>query len=142
MIVPDVNLLVYAYNSDAPFHEQAKAWWKGLMNGCHDVGLPWVVSLGFLRLMTNPRVLIQPLTATEAMSHVNSWFERLQVSILQPGPRHLQILQSFADRQLLVSNLVTDAHLAALAIENGAELHSNDADFTRFPGLRHRNPIV
>jgi toxin-antitoxin system PIN domain toxin len=141
MIVPDVNLLVYAYNSDAPGHEQAQQWWADLMNGHQDVGLPWAVSLGFIRLMTNVKVLTDPLTAGEALFHVKSWLERTQVSILNPGPRHLQILDNFAEQQLLASNLTIDAHLAALAIENNAELHSNDADFFRFPGLRHRNPL-
>ena len=141
MIIPDVNLLIYAYNLDAPAHEQAESWWTELMNGNRDVGLPWAVSLGFIRLMTNRKVLVQPLSASEAVLHVKSWFERNQVFALHPGPRHLQILESFADQRLIVSNLATDAHLAAIAIEYNAELHSNDADFSRFPGLQHSNPL-
>lgn len=142
MIIPDINLLVYAYNRDAPHHAQARVWWQGLMEGSQTVGLPWVVGLGYLRLMTNRRILEKPLEAAEALSHVQAWMARPQVQILPAGPRHLQILESFSQQRLLSSALVTDAHLAALAIEHQAELHSNDCDFDRFPGLRWRNPLV
>ncbi len=142
MIIPDINLLVYAYNRDAPHHGSAALWWKRLMEETQPIGLPWAVSLGFVRLMTNRKILVKPLHASEALSHIQSWLVRPQVQILQPGPRHLQLLESFANLQLLSSELVTDAHLAALAIENQAELHSNDADFNRFPGLRWRNPLA
>ena len=142
MIVPDINLLVYAYNRDAPHHASANVWWKNLMEGVQPVGLTWVACLGFLRLMTNRKILAKPLEADEALSHIQSWVARPQVQILQPGPRHLQILASFSRHHLLSSALVTDAHLAALAIETQSELHSNDADFERFPGLRWRNPLA
>ena len=142
MIVPDINLLVYAYNTDAPHHALARHWWLDLMSGRQTVGLPWLINLGFLRLMTNNRVLERPLTAAEALAHIRSWVERPQVQVLQPGPRHLDILDSFAAQQLISSPLTTDAHLAALAIEYQAELHSNDSDFDRFPGLRRRNPLT
>lgn len=142
MIVPDINLLVYAYNRDAPNHAAASVWWKNLMEGEQLVGLAWIVCLGFLRLMTHRKILTSPLEAHEALSHIQSWMDRPQVQILQPGPRHLQILASFSRHRLLSSALVTDAHLAALAMESQAELHSNDADFERFPGLRWRNPLI
>ena len=141
MIVPDINLLVYAYNTDAPHHVPARNWWRDIMSGQQTVGIPWVVSLGFLRLMTNNRVLARPLTATEALARIRSWMECPHVQVLQPGLRHLDILESFAEQQLISSPLATDAHLAALAIEFQAELHSNDNDFDRFPGLRRRNPL-
>jgi len=141
MIIPDINLLVYAYNRDAPHHTPACTWWQGLMEGSQTVGIPWVVCLGFLRLMTNRKILEKPLEASEALLHIQAWSARPQVQFLQPGPRHLQILESFSGNRLLSSALVTDAHLAALAIEHQAELHSNDSDFDRFPGLRWRNPL-
>lgn len=141
MIIPDVNLLIYAYNMDAPHHLVAKKWWSGLMSGRQDVGLPWAVGLGFLRLMTSGKVMARPLTAAEALANVRSWMERTQVRILTPGVRHLDILDSFAARQLISSTVTTDAHLAALAIELGAEIHSNDSDFARFPGLHCHNPL-
>ena len=141
MIIPDINLLIYTYNKDAPYHVTAVEWWQDLMNGQQTVGLPWLVCLGFLRLMTSLKVLSRPMESELALSHVRSWMSRPQVQILQPGPRHLDILDSFAQKRLLSSALVTDAHLAALAIEHQAEIHSNDSDFDRFPGLRRRNPL-
>lgn len=141
MIIPDVNLLIYAYNTDAPCHSTAKQWWGGLMNGTEDVGISWVVAMGFLRLMTNSKVLERPLASPEALSHIRSWLERPQTQVITPGPRHLDILEDFAKNKLLSSSLTSDAHLAALAIELRAELHSNDSDFSRFPGLRCRDPL-
>ena len=140
--IPDVNLLVYAYNSDAPHHAAAKAWWERLLSRRDTVGVPWMVSLGFVRLMTHRAVLVTPLPPPEAMDHVRSWLERSNVEVLEPGPRHLQILDSVLRELGAAGNLTTDAHLAALAIEHQCELHSNDSDFARFPGLRWRNPLA
>lgn len=141
MIIPDVNLLVYAYNEDAPFHAAAKGWWQTRLSGNEPVGLAWVVLLGFVRIMSNRRVLASPMPFVEALGHCKSWLAMPNVSIVLPGPSHLDVLGS-----LLVGpvgpNLVTDAHLAALAIEHQAELHSNDSDFARFSGLRWRNPVA
>jgi toxin-antitoxin system PIN domain toxin len=141
MILPDINLLVYAYNSDAPGHRQAKAWWEACLSESQPVGLPWVVLLGFLRLMTSRSVLVAPLSWEEAIGHVRSWLERPQTQILQPGPRHLELLDSLMRVANGSGKLTTDVHLAALAIEYQAELHSNDSDFSQFPGLRKRNPL-
>ncbi|HSS49847.1 MAG TPA: type II toxin-antitoxin system VapC family toxin [Thermoanaerobaculia bacterium] len=141
MILPDINLLVYAYNSDAPNHRQAKAWWEACLTGSGSVGLPWATLLGFLRLMTNRSVLVDPLSAEEAIGHIRSWLERPQAQILHPGSRHLEVLASLMRSYQASAKLTTDAHLAALAIEHQAELHSNDGDFARFPGLRWTNPL-
>lgn len=141
MIVPDLNLLVYAYNLDAPHHHAARAWWEELLNGQVRVGLPWAVSLGFVRLMTHRTVLARPMAATEAVQRVRDWLARPQVEILDPGPRHLTILEGLLRAAGAAGSLTTDAHLAALAIEHQAELHSNDADFRRFAGLRWFDPI-
>ena len=111
------------------------------MNGTEEVGISWVVAMGFLRLMTNGKILERPLTASEALVQIRSWLERPQVQVITPGPRHLEILDGFAKRHLLSSSLTTDAHLAALAIELRAELHSNDSDFSRFPGLGCHDPL-
>jgi toxin-antitoxin system PIN domain toxin len=142
MTIPDINLLVYAYNSDSPLHKQARAWLEDTLSGTSVVGLPWAVCLGFTRLMTSRVVLIEPMASNEALGHVRSWLENPQAEIIQPGPRHLDILDSFARVGALASALMTDAHIAALAIEFQAEVHSNDTDFVRFPGLRWRNPLT
>lgn len=141
MIIPDVNLLVYAYNSDAPEHRAARAWWEDTLSGTQPVALPWVVLLGFVRIMTSRRILVSPLAMAEAVGHVRSWLERPQASVIQPGPRHLDLIEDLAQRVRASGELTTDLHLAALAIEHQAELHSNDADFSRFPGLHWRNPL-
>jgi toxin-antitoxin system PIN domain toxin len=142
MIMPDINVLVYAYNTDAPHHAAAKRWWEDVLSGRELVGIPWVVCLGFLRLMTNRRVCASPMEPAKALANIRSWLTRPHVQVLEPGPRHMDILDTFAAQQLLSSALCTDAHLAALAIENQAVLWTNDSDFVRFPGLRHRNPLA
>lgn len=141
MILPDVNLLIYAYNRDAPHHAEAKVWWEELLSSDLPVGLPWATALGFVRLMTHRAVLVTPLPAGLAMAHVRSWHLRPNVSVLEPGPRHLELLEQLFEALGTAGRLTTDAHLAALAIEHQCELCSNDADFARFPGLRWRDPL-
>lgn len=141
MILPDINLLVYAYNTADPRHEQARDWWEGAVNGSVPVGLPWVVASGFIRLMTHPRLLDRPLTAPEATRRVRAWLAAPSVTVIQPGRRFTELFLGFLDVLGTAGNLTTDAQLAALAVEHQAELNSNDADFSRFPGLRWRNPL-
>jgi toxin-antitoxin system PIN domain toxin len=142
VILPDLNLLVYAYNSDAPGHRRAKDWWESCLSETRPVGLPWAVILGYLRLTTSRRVLVDPFTTQEALGHIRSWLERPQVQVLQPGPRHLDLLDSLMQDAQASGDLTTDVHLAALAIEHQAELNTNDGDFSRFPGLRWTNPLL
>ncbi len=141
MIIPDINLLLYAYHPGAQLHAAARAWWEGLMRGHTPVGLPWVVITGFIRLSTTRGVLAQPATVAQAVARVDSWLAQRCVTHLNPGPSHFNIL-----KQTLActagGSLTTDAHLAALALEHQAELHSNDTDFSRFPGLRWKNPLA
>jgi toxin-antitoxin system PIN domain toxin len=141
VILPDVNLLVYAYAAKAPQHDAAKAWWERLLTAGEPVGLPWAVSLGFLRLMTHPAVLSTPMRPGQALAALESWYLRPSVQVVDPGPRHLRLLRGLLEGLGLAANLTTDAHLAALAIEHGCVLASSDADFGRFPGLRWVNPL-
>lgn len=141
MIIPDINLLVYAYNSDAPFHAPSRSWWESCLTQRGTVGLPWAVMLGFVRLMSSAAVCTDPMDPVVALGHLSSWLERPQTQIVVPGPRHLEILADIMAATRVSSRLTTDAHLAALAIEIQAELYSNDVDFARFPGLRWRNPL-
>ena len=140
MIVPDINLLLYAYNPGATRHAAARRWWERLLEGSSRVGIPWVVILGFVRLSTTRGVLVPPATVAQAMERVASWLTQPGVFVLNPGPGHFEVLRR---TMACISGgpLTTDAHLAALAIEFQAELHSNDADFSRFPELRWRNPL-
>lgn len=141
MIIPDINLLVYAYNEGAPDHAAARRWWEDAVNGTERIGVPWIVSTGFLRLMTHPRVLVSPVPVSAAIEYVRDWFRYSHVTPLNPGAEHLDHLQRNLVAAGVGATLVTDAHIAALAMEYQAEVHSNDGDFSRFPGLRWRNPL-
>ena len=142
MILPDINLLLHAYNTRSPLHTAARAWWEGLLNGARPVGLAWMGILGFVRLTTQRQVLVNPLPVTVACGHVRVWLAQPYVAVLDPGPRHAEILFGLLEGLGTAGNLTSDAHLAALAIEHQAELHSTDADFARFPGLRWTNPLT
>ena len=142
MIVPDINLLVYAYNADAPLHAGAKFWWEEVLTQAMPVGLPWAVACGFVRIMTDNRILERPLIPAQAIRHVRSWLERPAVQILDPGSRHLEILEDLLEQIRVGGRMMTDAHIAAVAIEHHAELHSNDRDFGRFAGLRWVDPLA
>jgi toxin-antitoxin system PIN domain toxin len=141
VILPDVNLLVYAYNTADPRHDQARDWWEATVNGSVPVGLPWVVASGFIRLMTHPRLLERPLSAPEATRRIRAWLEAPGVTVIQPGRRFAELFLGFLDALGTAGNLTTDAQLAALAVEHQAEFNSNDTDFSRFPGLRWHNPL-
>lgn len=141
MIIPDINLLVYAYNEGAPDHAAARRWWEDAVNGTERIGVPWIVSTGFLRLMTHPRVLVSPVPVSAGIEYVRDWFRYSHVTPLNPGAEHLDHLQRNLVAAGVGATLVTDAHIAALAMEYQAEVHSNDGDFSRFPGLRWRNPL-
>lgn len=141
MIVPDVNLLVHAYNSDSDVHEAARAWLEDLLSGTAAVGFSWIAMLGFLRITTHRRVMARPLDVQTAISHVRGWLAQPYARVLEPTPRHAEVLFRLLVDLGTAGNLTTDAHLAALAIEHQAEIHSTDADFTRFRGLRWRNPL-
>jgi len=141
MIVPDVNLLIYAHNRAAAGHDRARQWWEDVINRERPVGLAWAVAVGFIRLMTHPAVLVAPLAALDALAYVRGWLEQPSVRVIEPGPQHLALLAELFGATGVAGSLTSDIHLAALAIEHQAELHSNDTDFGRFPGLRWRNPL-
>jgi len=142
MIVPDVNLLLYAYDSDSPFHAKAAAWWQGCLSGTEPVGLAHVVVFGFMRIGTNSRVFHNPMTPFEAAEHIRSWQAQSMVQLLEPRADHVAQVLKLLETLGTAGNLVTDAQLAALALENEGVLHTGDADFLRFRGLRWFNPIT
>lgn len=142
MILPDVNLLLHAYNSQSPVHTAARRWWEARMTGDSPVQLPWVVILGFLRLATHRQISANPLPISAACDIVESWLTRPQVAVLHPGERHAAILFGLLRSTAAGGNLTTDAHLAALALEHDLEVCTTDADFARFPGLRWTNPLI
>jgi toxin-antitoxin system PIN domain toxin len=142
MILPDINLLIYAYDASSPFHAAAATWWQDCLSGEEPVGLSSVVIFGFVRISTNPRIFLHPLTAAEAAGLVRSWLERPPTQILEPSTGHVEDVLRLLEGIGTAGNLVTDAQLAALALEHDAVLHTADADFLRFPGLRWINPLT
>ena len=142
MIVPEVNLLLYAYDASSEHHGRARAWLEDVLSGSDPVGLAWVTLLAFLRISTNPRALVRPLSLAEATAIVSSWLVQPCVSLLAPGDRHWELLSGLLEPAQARGPIVMDAHLAALALEHGAVLASNDRDFSRFEGLRTLNPLA
>jgi len=142
MIVPDINLLLYAVFDSFPDHKIAHIWLTELLNSDEEVGLPHPVIFGFLRLATNRKVFLRPLKLDRAIQYVEAWLGRPNVATLAPGPRHLDIAFALLRKIGVAADLTTNTQLAALCIENQAELHSNDTDFARFSGLRWSNPLA
>jgi uncharacterized protein len=142
MIVPDVNVLIHAYNRGSVQHEAARAWWEETLTLPRPVGLAWVVILGFIRIATHRSILENPMRPADALRRVRSWLVVPRVEVLTPGESHAETLFGLIEHLGTAGNLTTDAHLAALAIEYQAELASTDADFARFPGLRWFNPVA
>ena len=141
MIVPDINLLLYANIDGFPEHAAARDWWQDVMNSDEPVALVSPVVFGFIRISTNPRVFDPPLSAEGAVSRVESWLAAPHVQYVIPGPRHLDIAFRLLRDLGTAANLTTDVQLASLAIEYQAELHSTDTDFARFSQLRWINPL-
>lgn len=142
MILPDVNLLVYAYDLGSPNHGAAGAWWGQTIRGGERVGLPWAVAMGFVRVSTAGPRATEPELARRAVTTVEKWLGQPQVSIIEPGPQHLLILAGLLKAVGVAGKLTSDAHLAAIAIEHDAVVHSTDRDFARFPGVRWHNPLL
>jgi uncharacterized protein len=140
--IVDVNVLLYAVNEDAPSHAAARDWWEKTVVAQEPVGLAWIVILAFLRIVTNPRIMPRPLRADQAVSLVDEWLSLPGVCLVEPGERHWEIFRELLADLGTAANLTTDAHLAAIAIENGARLYSTDNDFARFRSLRWVNPVA
>ena len=137
----DLNVLLYATNSDARQHAKARAWWELALNGDEQIGLAWPVVLGFLRLTTRAGVLPRPLSPKQALDVLEEWIQHPLVAMIHPGDEHWSILRDIIESSGTAGNLTTDAHLAALAIEYDATLCSSDRDFDDVKGLRLQNPL-
>lgn len=140
MKIVDLNVLVYATDTASKHHASAAAWFDASMAAGGTIGLPTAVTVGFVRLVTNPRIMRRPLDAGAALAIVTTWLGRANVTVPQPTDRHYAVIGDLLGATGTGGNLVSDAHLAALAIEYGAELWSYDADFSRFPGLVSHRP--
>ena len=142
MILPDLNLLIYAHDTSSPHYPTARAWWDRVTNGSEPVGVPWVVALGFVRLLSNPAVVRHPDPPAKLLGLIERIVSCGAARVVNPGPRHPAIMAELFETSGGSYRLVTDVHLAALAIELNATVASNDADFARFPGLKLCNPLA
>ena len=142
MIIPDVNLLVYAYDLRSPAHHKAVLWWEECLSGAETIGLPLVVLFGFLRIVTNPQIFQEPYGIQEASAHIREWLAQPRAELLETHAGHLDQTLKFLETVGIGGNLATDAQIAALAIEYGAIVHTADSDFIRFPTLRWLNPMT
>ena len=137
----DANVLLYAVDERSRAHSAARTWLEEALNGSRRVGLPWQSLLAFVRIVTHPRALPVPLTPAEAWSFVADWLEAPAAWVPQPGRGYRDILARLVIDLDLRGNLVSDAALAALAIEHGLAIVSADSDFARFPELIWLNPL-
>jgi toxin-antitoxin system PIN domain toxin len=139
-VIVDATVLLYAVDTTARFHRPARAWLESAFNGPARVGLPWASLMGFQRIATHPSASPHPLTPDEAWSFIRDWIGASRAWIPLPGARHADIVGQLIIDNDLRGNLVSDAHLAAVAIEYGVGVCSFDSDFARFPGLRWVRP--
>lgn len=142
MIVPDANLLLYAYDTTCPFHKRARHWWEACLSGTEPVGLTHPVVFAFIRIGTSPRAFSNPMTLHEVSERVTSWLERRITHVLYPDANHVErVLSLLTASASAGGNLVTDAQIASLAMAHRAVVHTADRDFLRFPQLICRYPL-
>ena len=142
MILVDANLLLYAEDQSNPHHAKARVWWDAQLSSSEPICLCWPVINAFLRISTNHRIFSQPLGIAQAVDRVQSWLKQPCVRVVVPTAGHWATFMRFLTVAQATANLVSDAHLAALAAEHGCQLFSSDADFARFRGLKWKNPLT
>lgn len=141
MILPDVNILIYAHRADAPDHAAYRKWLEDEINSDQAFGLSELVLSAFLRIVTHPRIFDPPSEMAVAMAFANQIRHRPNCVLIRPSSRHWSIFANLCAVANVKGNLVPDAYLAALAIDLGSEWITTDRDFSRFPGLNWRHPF-
>lgn len=141
MILPDVNVLVYSFRSDAPGHPAYREWLMSAVNSREAFGMAGLVLSGFLRVVTHPRVFNPPSALDDALSFAEVLRLRPNCVMVAPGAAHWDIFVRLARAGGAKGNLLPDAYLAAMAVESGCEWITTDRGFARFPGLRWRHPL-
>jgi toxin-antitoxin system PIN domain toxin len=142
LIIPDVNLLLYAYDSESEFHEGAKRWLEDLLENEPVVGFPLCVIFSFIRMITQPRIFRNPLTVEESAAEVRDWLDRTNANILFESQEHLSEVLGLLKDVGTAGNRVSDAQVAAFAKRNGATVHTTDNNFLRFESVACLNPIL
>ena len=142
MIVIDVNLLIYAYSVPSPTQEKAREWLEAVFSSGEIIGLPWQVISAFIRIATNTKLPQLRRPVQEATGTVDEWLRHGSVRVLFPGDGHWPLFSRMIVEGQATGDLVSDAQLAAITIENGGVLYTTDRDFARFPGLRWVNPLA
>jgi len=139
MIIPDANLLLYAYDKGSRWHEAARSWWENLLSGNEPVGLCAPVVFAFIRVGTHSRVYVNPMPLQTAIRHVETWLERGNVRFLVFEKMDVPV----AIRLLGATHggMATDVQIAAIALRNRATIHTADDGFAQFPNLSCRNPL-
>jgi toxin-antitoxin system PIN domain toxin len=137
----DANVLIYAVNESDARHGRSRAWLDGALTGTETIGFAWVVLLAFLRLTTRIGLFPNPLSVDAANDRVRAWLAQPAALVVEPTARHFDVLASLLVETGTGGNLVSDAHLAAIAVEHDARIVTFDTDFARFPGVRIGSPI-
>jgi toxin-antitoxin system PIN domain toxin len=141
MLLFDVNILMYATRTEATDHERYRDWLISVVEAPAAFGVSEIVLSSFLRIITNPKILVHPFALSDALEVTARIRARPNCVLVHPGPRHWEIFVDLCRKVSAKANLVADAYLAALAIESGSDWFSTDRDFARFPGLRWRHPL-
>ena len=141
MILPDVNVLLYAFRADSVDHVRHRAWLDAVVNGDEAYGMSPQVLCSLARISTHPRIYVSPSRLKDAMAFARVVLEQPHCTVVQPGSRHFSIFEDLCGKAAANGNLVQDAWFAALAVESGCEWITTDGDFARFPGLRWRRPF-
>jgi len=141
LILLDVNVLLYAYDSTSPFYPRLSAWIEELLSGPEEIALPWVTIWAFVRVRTNPVMVQNPATLVDSFELIRTWLGTEGVRLVHPGPKHLEILEHLVLEYGIRGAKLSDAVIAALALEYGAAVASTDHDFSRFEEIRWINPL-
>lgn len=141
MILPDVNVLIYAFRADSEDHVRYKTWLESVVNGPSAYAISAQVLSGLIRISTHPRIFAKPSSRADAFSFCHQLLEQANATVVAPGNRHWEIFEDLCEASQATGNLIQDAWFAALAIENGCEWITSDRDFARFPGLSWRPPF-
>ncbi len=141
MILADVNVLLYAFRADYRDHTRYRRWLEEAVSGPEPFGISTLVLSGFIRVLTHPRIHVEPSPLDEALDFTERLLQQPACVIVGPGPRHWSIFVSLCRQSRAGGNLVADAYLAALAIESGSEWVTTDRDYSRFPRLRWKHPF-